>query len=79
MKAGHGLRLILTRHGETQRNKEGRILGINDPPLNATRLRQLVGSISPLDLTESQRRVVSLNETWNLQSLAPARDGPIHR
>lgn len=32
----HRLRLLLVRHGETQLNKEGRIQGINNAPLNAT-------------------------------------------
>ena len=74
MKAGHRLRLILARHGETQLNKEGHILGINDAPLNATQLRQAVGSITRLELTEAQGALVSLNPTWHLQSPTPATD-----
>ena len=42
------MRLILVRHGETQLNRDGRIQGINDDPLNSTGRAQARAVAEPL-------------------------------
>ena len=42
------MKLILVRHGETDLNREGRILGLTDAPLNATGRSQASAVAAPL-------------------------------
>ena len=72
------MKLILVRHGETDLNRDGRILGLTDAPLNATGRAQARAVAAPLT-AELPFKMYTSPLARALETAQIVADAPRHR